>query len=271
MSSTNDSVELQKGMDVFSLDGEKVGKIVELDNSQITVEKGLFFPHDYVIPMNAVENADDESVYLNVSKDDALNQRWVETSNAAWRSDAATTGAAYDDRELTTRDTGAVGMSSSTGTTDSSASTSSRSTRAAGDDTLVVPVHEEELTATTRPVDAGEVKINTKVVSEDRTLQVPITEERVRVTRRVVDRNAMGDEAAFQGGTIDVPVRTEQVDLQKRVHVAEEVEIAKEAVQKTQEVSGTVRREVVDVEDNTNVDVTDGTSGSVAKGSNRSS
>jgi len=262
---TTDNVELQTGMDVFSLDGEKVGKVVELDNSQITVEKGLFFPHDYVIPMSAVESADDQSIYLNINKDDALNQRWSAGDASSWDANAAVAPATYDDREVATTDTGMVGSADAAAGIDAT----NTATRTSSDDTLTIPVHEEELTATKRTVDAGDVVINTKVVSEDRTLQVPITEERVRVTRRAVDRDATGNDAAFQGGTINVPVQTEQVDMQKRVHVAEEVEVAKEATQKTQQVSGTVRREVVDVADNTDVDVSDGTSGTVAQGTNR--
>ena len=61
----------------------------------------------------------------------------------------------------------------------------------------------------------------------------------------------MADANAFTEGTIEVPVRGEEVDVQKRVRVAEEVEIGKEAVQRTETVSGTVRREEVRVEDQT--------------------
>jgi hypothetical protein len=45
-------------------------------------------------------------------------------------------------------------------------------------------VHEEELTATTRQREIGEVRVETTVVAEERTIEVPVTEERVRVERR---------------------------------------------------------------------------------------
>jgi uncharacterized protein (TIGR02271 family) len=96
------------------------------------------------------------------------------------------------------------------------------------------------------------------VVEEERTLDVPVTEERVRVTRRTVDRAGTADDGAFTEGTIDVPVRGEQVELEKRVRVAEEVEVGKEAVQRTERVGGTVRREEVRVDDQT-VDADTGT------------
>ena len=46
-----------------------------------------------------------------------------------------------------------------------------------------------------------------------------------------------------------MPLRAEEVELQKRTRVAEEIEIDKEQVQRTEKVSGTVRKERVDVDD----------------------
>jgi len=117
------------------------------------------------------------------------------------------------------------------------------------DDTLIVPVHEEELVATKREREAGEVQITKNVVEERQTLEVPVTEEQVRVTRRAVDRDASSGEAAFQGGTIEVPLTTEEVHLQKQVRVSEEIEIDREQVQTSERVTGTVRKEIVDVDE----------------------
>ena len=124
-------------------------------------------------------------------------------------------------------------------------------------DRIAVPVHEEELTATTRQREIGEVEIQKDVVAEQQTIQVPVTEERVRVERRVVDRPVGATDAAFQEGTIEVPIRGEEVELQKRTKVAEEIEVGKEAVQRTEQVSGTVRREEIRVnEDVVDPDIT---------------
>ena len=65
-----------------------------------------------------------------------------------------------------------------------------------------------------------------------------MTEERIRVERRVVDRPAdTTDIGAFEETVIDVPLRTETVDLQKQARVAEEVVVSKEAVQRTEQVA----------------------------------
>ncbi len=135
-------------------------------------------------------------------------------------------------------------------------------------ETISVPIHEEELTATKTARELGEVRVEKDVVSEERTLSVPVTEERVRVERRAVDRAVGADEKAFEDEVIEVPVYGEDVQLQKNVRVTEEVEIGKEAVQRDQQVSGTVRREEVrvvgdvvgtDTTRTSDVDVTGGT------------
>jgi uncharacterized protein (TIGR02271 family) len=56
-----------------------------------------------------------------------------------------------------------------------------------------------------------------------------------------------------------VPLRSETVNVQKQARVAEEVVVSKEAVERTEQVSGTVRREEVYVdEDAALIDETEG-------------
>ena len=265
MTSTDQQWQIPEGTEVIGADGDKVGKVVAADSSSIVVEKGFFFPTDYAIPTSAISTFDGDTVYLTVTKDEVLNQGWDQERSDTTAGGYNTTVADYDttgvdgvrddtlgagDRRATTGDAGTGNR-----TVDTSASTVSDT------DTLRVPVHEEELTATTRPVERGQVRVDKEVIAEQRTLDVPITEERVTVTRRAVDRDATGDETAFDGGTIEIPLHSEAVDLQKRTRVAEEIEIGKEAVQRTEHVAGTVRREDVRVEDQSDADVMDGTTG----------
>jgi len=128
-----------------------------------------------------------------------------------------------------------------------------RDAGAANEGTIRVPVHEEELTASKRQRQLGEVQIEKDVVAEERVLDVPVTEERVRVERHAVDRPVGADDRAFQEGVIEVPVRGEEVELQKRAKVVEEVEVGKEAVQHTEQVRGQVRREQIHIDEQTDV------------------
>lgn len=263
MERTSQTWQIPTGVDVIGADGDKVGKVIGVDASYIVVEKGWFFPSDYYIPVQAINTFEGDKVYLNMTKDEALGQGWDQPLDAAGRDGYDTTGIDGEfDTELVDRDrlaTASTGYDTTVGQrVDTTASTVSDT------DTLRVPVHEEELTATTRPVERGQVRVSKEVIAEEQTLEVPVTEERVTVTRRVVDRNATADDTAFEGGTIDIPLHSEEVELQKRTRVAEEVEIDKEAVQRTERVAGTVRREEVHVDDQSQVEVTDGTTGATA-------
>ena len=114
-------------------------------------------------------------------------------------------------------------------------------------DQVQIPVHEEELTAKKRTRELGEVQIEKDVVSERKTVEAPVTEERVRVERHAVDRPVDNADAAFQDEKIEVPVRGEELEVHKQAKVAEEIEVQKEAVQRTEQVEGTVRHEEVHV------------------------
>ncbi len=241
-----DRTETQRGFregdEVYGSDGEKVGSVVAVQPNYIVVEKGFFFPTDYYIPTSAVASYDEGRVYLGVTKDEALNQGWdAEPTADAYATETVTTGAAATD----------VGYRADVARTEAGVGTAAGATRVEAGETIRVPVHEEELAGVKRERELGEVRVEKDVVAEERTLEVPVTEERVRVERRVVDRPAEAGEAAFEEGVIEVPIRGEEVDAQKRVRVAEEVEIGKEAVQRTEQVAGTVRREVVDVAERT--------------------
>jgi uncharacterized protein (TIGR02271 family) len=258
-----DSLNIREGATVYTSDGEKLGKVIALEGQYLVVEKGFFFPTDYSVPVNLVTSATDVDLYLSVTKDQALNGNWADTTGVIDTTTTTTTDTAplagaprgdvaYADDLAAPTDTGYTADATTTGTVGAGYDTAGDvSTAATTGDVLRVPVHEEELTATKRPVEQGQVRITKDVVAEDRTLDVPVTEERVRVTRRAVDRDATDTADAFDEKTIDVPVRGEEVDVQKRVRVAEEVEVAKEAVQRTQRVADTVRREEVHIDDQT--------------------
>lgn len=137
-----------------------------------------------------------------------------------------------------------------------------------GDD-IKVELAEEELTAQKRAVDRGDVRIDKTVVAEEQTMDVPVTEERVNISRRSVDRDVAAGDTAFQGGTIEVPVRGEEVDVRKDARVTEEIEVSKDAVQETERITDTVRREEVQIDDSGSA--TSGTSTSKKRGGKRNS
>lgn len=111
-----------------------------------------------------------------------------------------------------------------------------------------VDLREEELAARKHSVEAGEVRLSKDVVSEQQTMEVPVTHEEVVVERHAVDRRPADAPVGDTSEAVRVPLHQEQVSVEKRAVVYEEVEVGKHAVQETRRVSGTVRKEVVDVD-----------------------
>ena len=167
--------QFREGDDVIAADGEKLGSIQSMGANYLLVEKGFFFITDYYVPFSAVSSydADGGKVYLSVTKDEALNSGWdvaPETTDRDITAAGGTMAAGGGAYAATDRDTPGW-----------DAARTDR-TRMDTDDHVTVPVHEEELTATKRTREAGDVQINKTVEAREETLEVPITEERSRLT-----------------------------------------------------------------------------------------
>jgi uncharacterized protein (TIGR02271 family) len=159
----------------------------------------------------------------------------------------------FDERETTWRSegwtgattAGAIAATGTTGRTDRTSATSGRADE-------VIPVAEEELHVGKREVNRGRVRIQSRIVERPVQEQVNLREECVQVERRPVSGTTQagtlaGD--AFQERTIEVEERGEEAVVSKKARVVEEVVVRKEADQRTETVSDTVRKTEVDVED----------------------
>ncbi|HEV2529216.1 MAG TPA: DUF2382 domain-containing protein [Thermomicrobiales bacterium] len=290
--STNQDWVVQPGTNVYGSDQNKIGEVDDIQDGYLIVRKGFFFPKDHYIPFSAIANHTEDSIYLNVTADEATNQQWdtqpegyVDRSMTSGATGGTTTAYAANDLDNAavpgTTGSGAMGadraddqlfgdtgVADTATTTDAYAASTTGTTGVANEsapfehsnhgtghidesDDIRVPVVEEELAARTRGVERGQVHVETRVSEAEQTLEVPVTEERVRVDRVRVNRDATAEDLSVDGATIDVPVYGEEVDVDKRARVVEEVQISKEAVQETRAVSDTVRREDVDVIEDT--------------------
>jgi uncharacterized protein (TIGR02271 family) len=111
-----------------------------------------------------------------------------------------------------------------------------------------IQLHEERLQARKQMVELGEVRVRKEVITEYQTLEVPVRREEV-----VIERHAPADASGAAsdlrpGEEIRLPVREEQVTLEKRPVITEEVTVGKRIVQETERVGGEVRKEEVHVE-----------------------
>ena len=116
-------------------------------------------------------------------------------------------------------------------------------------DRQTLEVIEEDLKVGKRAVQRGVVRVHQRVTERPVQEQVTLNEERAVVERRPVDRPATAaDLAAFKEGEMEIRETSEEPVVSKTARVVEEVSIGKQASQRTETVSDTVRRTDVDVE-----------------------
>jgi uncharacterized protein (TIGR02271 family) len=264
------------GYAVYDLAGEKIGKVDDLfvDQSDepeyVGVKMGFLGTRSTLIPWDAVSTADDEgrTITVDVDKERAKNGPTFD-----------------DDREITPEferevysyygleyatedrvdygsyysDEGTVGPGMTMGDTESGefrehAATDEGVNQRHGDDLededeLRVKRSEEELTAGTREREAGALKVRKRVRTDRETIEVPTRHEEVSVER--VPASGEATEAEIGEDEVVVPVTEEEVVVGKRAVAKEEVRIRKDVVQDTETVEEDVRREEIDVEDET--------------------
>ena len=240
----NQAWTFAEGATVVGADGEKVGQVIAVYADYVVVEKGFFFPTDYYVPTSAVATYDGDEIVLNVTKDEALHQGWDQIP-------AELTDVSDDDQTYVDDTVQSAAVES--GDAEHRAPFAHHVEGDVGhhdeDGEITIEVHEEDATAVTRERPLGEVRIDKEVVTTEEEIDVPVIEERLRVERRPVDREVTGADATLEERTFSVPIRGEVVDVEKDVHVTEEIEVSKEEVERTAQVETTVRHEEVHIDD----------------------
>jgi uncharacterized protein (TIGR02271 family) len=172
----------------------------------------------------------------------------IDERSSSWRSEGWTGTSDVLSGSTANLTTGASGT---TTTATAEAGLGAASQRSSSGDE-VIPVAEEELHVGKRDVSHGRVRIRSYVVERPVSEQVSLREEHVEVERRPVSGTAQAGAIAgdpFQERTIEVEERSEEAVVSKEARVVEEVVVRKEAEQRTETISDTVRRTEVDVED----------------------
>lgn len=246
-----DATNLVAGAEVYGTDNEKIGNIADVGQNYFLVQKGWLFIKDLYLPTNLISRADAERVYLSVTKAQAeeMARDELPAANDAWYG-TRTTGYT-DDTETTTHRTQAPHTDRVTGTTHDMGHTHATG-HTHGDEDITVPVVEEQLKAGVRETEAGRARIVKDVREEEQTINVPVEREEVYVTERAVNRPATDADLSMRDREIEIPLRDQEVVTQKQATVTGEVNVRKEVRRDTEQVTDTVRREEVHVEDPNN-------------------
>jgi uncharacterized protein (TIGR02271 family) len=225
------------GMDVYDVNGEKIGSVDEVYDAAegggsgsgggyLRVPTGfLGLGTEHHIPFSAIASVEGDQIRLRVAKDELDRLGYAESPT-------------YTDEP------GAVGgMGQAERAQGRMGEARERAGEVGREERRRLLLREEELVPRTRTVEAGEVRLQTEVVSEQRTVEVPRTREEVTVERRPVERRPAERPIGEQGEALSVPVRQEEVTVEKRPVVYEEVDVGKRRVQETEQVDATLRRE----------------------------
>ncbi|THF71641.1 DUF2382 domain-containing protein [Deinococcus sp. Arct2-2] len=121
---------------------------------------------------------------------------------------------------------------------------------------------EERLSVNKEKYLAGSVQVTKHVETREEKVQVPVMREEV-----IIERHAVTDSRPVEGQvqlgsgseTLRVDVEAERANVSKEAFVTEEVEIGKRVVTTQEQVTGTVGREVLDVNQTGDARITDET------------
>src|SRR5215211_3454924 len=218
--------QIRPGMVVRSQDGEKLGKVQSTGTDSFHIEKGLFFPKDYLVLFSEVQDIRDGEIFLSIPKS-ALKG----TGSHA----GVGTGAGTHERD---RDR------------DTHAGLGTRETRHEGEE-VRAPIVEEQLDVIKREREVGAVRVRKDVIEDTKTVHVPVQKEVVRVEKvdvRDRDQQVPPGTTAFRKDEVVVPVREEDVEIRKRPVVTGEVRVQKDRVIEEWQASEKVRKEDVRVD-----------------------
>jgi uncharacterized protein (TIGR02271 family) len=120
-----------------------------------------------------------------------------------------------------------------------------------GEEELRVQRVEEELRAGTREREAGAMRVRKRVRTEREQVRVPKWREEIRVERVSVERREATEAEIIGEDEFVVPFSEEEVVVEKRPVVKEEISIRKDVVEDEELVERDVRKEEVEIDDQT--------------------
>lgn len=244
---------LNGGGNVVDNDGNKIGSIgqVFLDDQTgqpewVTVKTGMFGGGESFVPIRDAQISGND-VRVPYDKDKVKDAPRISDSEGHLSEDEegtlyrhyGTNGADYDTSYSDTSGETGTGAGHDTSGPD----TDSAMTRS-----------EEQVHVGTEKVETGRARLRKYVVTENVTTTVPVSREEVRLEREPITDANRGD--AVSGGDIteeehEVVLTEERVVVNKETVPVERVRVDKDTITEEQQVDETVRKEQIELEDET--------------------
>lgn len=240
-----------RGGDVYSEDGEKIGKVEEVYVDRETGEPewiGLgtgFLRSKLILVPVAGASVREDAVWVRYSKalvKDAPEVGEGDVDQETERGLYEYYGMPYSEARSDTQlpDAGASGRDTAYET-----GRAARRTEAETDEADVTR-HEEELRVGTRAVETGRLRLHKWVETEPVQAQVELRRETARVEREPIDAPATGGEIGEQ--EVEVRLTGEEPVVAKETVAKERVRAGKDVETRTETVSDEVRKERVEAE-----------------------
>ena len=117
------------------------------------------------------------------------------------------------------------------------------------DQKLVIPVIEEAVTVEKRVIESGKVRVSKRISEHEELVDVPLFHEEVSVERVPINLFVETPPPAVrqEGDTMVIPVVEEQIILQKKLLLVEELRVTKQTVEAHRPQKVSILKEEVDV------------------------
>jgi uncharacterized protein (TIGR02271 family) len=116
------------------------------------------------------------------------------------------------------------------------------------DGKMIIPVIAEEISVGKRVVESGKVRISKRISEHEELVDVPLFREEVRVERVPMNLFVEAPPPVRQeGDTMIIPVVEEQIVIQKKLLLVEELRVRKEIVEHHEPQAVKVRKEEVEI------------------------
>jgi uncharacterized protein (TIGR02271 family) len=142
----------------------------------------------------------------------------------------------------------AVKRATTTNTATTAETGAARTGASAENEKMIIPVIEEQIAVGKQVVETGTVRISKRISEHEELVDVPLFREEVRVERVPVNLFVETLPPVRQeGDTMVIPVVEEQVVIQKKLLLVEEIRVRREVVEHHQPQSVNVRKEEVEI------------------------
>ena len=198
---------------------EDLGKVQEVGNTYVLVQKGLISKVKFYIPQSEVEGYDGDVLRFKISEDDIRSKYLGDMPPSV--SSSVDDNTNNNEEEIIAKQE------------------ESESTR--------VPLVEEKLNVSKREVTYKEATLIKEPVTETKTVEVPVTHEELIVERRPpTEATTSQDELKPPVTTreeIKIPLKKEEFEVKKEPYVKEEAVIKKKRVEERKTITEDVKSE----------------------------